>query len=70
MRIMGNLRKAGNLLEKKSFIVTVIVLNCIVISLLTGYLFFLKEKDHSVDKPAVATILIRMQKWQIYMHPC
>ncbi|MCI8377382.1 MAG: hypothetical protein HFH72_02550 [Lachnospiraceae bacterium] len=55
MRIMGNLRKAGNLLEKKSFIVTVIVLNCIVISLLTGYLFFLKEKNHSVNKPAVAT---------------
>lgn len=51
MKIVGTLKRAGNLLEKKSFIVTVIVINCIVIFLLVGCLFFLKAKNQDTVSP-------------------
>jgi len=47
MKLMGTLKKAGGLLEKKSVIITVIALNCAVISLLAGYLFFLKGNNQN-----------------------
>lgn len=50
---METLKKAGNLLEKKSFIVTVIVLNCIIIILLVSYLFFLKGRNRDADSPTI-----------------
>lgn len=45
MRI-GILKKIEGLLEKNSFIIIVIILNCAVLSFLVGYLATLRQKDN------------------------
>lgn len=49
MKFRNTLKKAGNLLENKAVIITVTVLNCIILSSLAGYLFFLKGKGDDTD---------------------
>ena len=49
MKLRNMLKKVGNMLEKKSVIIAVIVLNCIIISSLIGYLFFIKGKGDNVN---------------------